>query len=844
MKRFIFKRPSAFIIILIVFSNCKVALIDISPDRPNGEVNGGVSTAGLVLNMAGDKNALYAIGLNSGVWKTQLNANGIFDAWKQLPQSPRYADCIAVDPGLPNHIAVGEREGDGIFPAQSNSGLWESYDGGKTFDPKYYFNPLWHPCRQDNTTQVVNGVVITNSSTTIITTPCGIARKEYLSKEFKYADLGIAVDEGGFTAIAMFKDWIVARTSNLIFISNDDGKTWGQPIIIQYNFQNQSFAENSQGELYSICIVQEPETNNVFVYIPATRNPNSPCLGSDKGLDNCLGVESSTCNYSSFLVFNKSNNTWNYQIIRERGIGVGWGGRVFMKSFFSPYNYLKSIVSGNTNLIYCGAQNIFKAKKILSDGTAEWENIANANVCGEPKKSDIHGDMWDYLLDPSGEYSYVSCDGGVYDYGLTPKQSTIDLSTDNKYVNLNEGLHISHIHEAFVAGYLGNRPANEHYGYGAQDNGGWQSISVGNATNWKNIYGGDANFCRGDQGNPNFIVTGTHLEAAVLQTFDNPAPAGVPIGGIAISHDQNCKCRNYYSSFQFIQTMANEGPRFYLDAVMLATLPLTFTTDNKNFTTIPQFAGTSGLVIMRNTAFALTPDIDKLNNGNTGWNVEVNNLPTGVQGMYVAGGHNDPTYFLICNQSGNTLLFKRKKSESQWTPINLPDKVTINNYSPGADQHAPFFVNPYNASELYVSCADGVYHGSLQLGVGNSHGIFIYQYFFKKDEQLTILVTGNGKYPVNTDFPGGNGNNVVRSNQSNLNAMFPLSCISFNRYHPQQVVASSPYTGVFYKNGDNEWKDFSDILPKPFTPVSSVNINNQGIYVTTEGRGIFKIVNY
>jgi len=847
MKTQTLKKVFAFTIIVIVFSNCKVALIDISADRPNGVSDGGVSTAGLVLNMAGDKNALYAVALNSGVWKTQLDANGNFDAWKQLPQSPRYAHCIAVDPSLPQHIAVGEREGDGIFPAQSNSGLWESYDGGKTFDPKYYFNPLSHPCRQDNITQVVNGVVITNNSTTIISTPCGIARKEYLTTEFKYADLNIAVDEGGFTAIAMFKDWIVARTRNLIFISNDDGKSWGQPVIIQYNFQNQSFADSSQGELYSVCIVQEPATNNVFVYIPATRNQSNPCPVSipDGGACNC-----------SFLVYNLQGQTWNYQAITERGIGTGLGGRVFMKSFFSPYSHLQSSVGGNSNLFYCAAQNLFRATKIFADGTAQWENIANGDIGGEPKPSGIHADIWDFLLDPSGAYSYVGSDGGVYDYALKPKQPTIDLSVDNKYVNLNSGLHISHIHEAFVAGYLGNRPGDEHYGYGAQDNGGWQSTTTNSTTHWKNIYEGDANFCRGDQGNSNFIVTGTHLASAALQTFNSTAPAGIPIGPITISNDQRCNvqpcagCRTYNSSFQFIQTMANEAPKIYMDAVMLATLPLTYTTDNINFPIVPEFVNKSGLAILRNSSFALKPDINTSALSSTGWSIEFNDLPAGVQTFYVSGGHNDPTYFLICNVSGITILYKRKKSETAWTIIPMPNKVIVNNYNPGlcgagiGDQHAPLFVNPYNSSELYVSCTDGIYHGSVILVVGNSPGIFIAKYFFKKDDQLTNLVTDNGKYPINTDFTGGNGLNVVRSNQSNLNAMFPISGVSFNRYHPQQVVASSPYTGVFYKNGDNDWKNLSGVLPKPFTPVSSVNINNQGIYVTTEGRGIFKIVNY
>src|SRR6266481_3842741 len=88
----------AAITVLIAFSGCNPSLTDISPDRSNGVSDGGISTAGLVLNMAGDKNALYAVALNSGIWKTAITDKNTFNNWVQLSQSPRYAHCIAIDP--------------------------------------------------------------------------------------------------------------------------------------------------------------------------------------------------------------------------------------------------------------------------------------------------------------------------------------------------------------------------------------------------------------------------------------------------------------------------------------------------------------------------------------------------------------------------------------------------------------------------------------------------------------------------------------------------------------------------------------------------------------------------
>ncbi len=812
------------LIVLLSVAGCKVSLTDISPDRSNGVSDAGSSTAGLVINMAGDKNGLYAIGLNSGVWKTETGNERQFNKWRQLPQSPRYAHCIAVDPQFPEHIAVGEREGDGSSIAQNSSGLWESFDGGATFKDKYYFNPLNHPCRQDNLTQVVNGVVITNKSTTLVSTPCGIARKEYFAPSFTYAHFTTSQDDQAFTAIAVFKDWIVARTETSIFISNDDGKTWSEHII-QLNFPNQDFVQGGREGIFSVCIIQVPQTNNVFVYVPVARNPNGPCILPDNGTGPCKLTpdDPPVCNYSSFLVFNNQSQQWNYQIIKDRGLGTGLGGRAFMKSFFSGNNTLQNTVGGNINLVYCGAQNIFKATSINADGTAVWENIANATIGCEPKPTNFHSDVWDFLLDPSGWYAWVGCDGGVYYHPMDTKQTKIGLSTNDQFSNLNSGLHTQHIHQSFVAGYLGNRPGEEHYGYGTQDNGNWKTVTVDGVTNWIKNDLGDVNIVEGDQGNPVFILTATNLQTAELESFNAP-PSGASTGRITISYNGG--------SFQFIQTLNNESPHLMLDAVMLATLPLQYQKD-KQFFNIPGDLGSkTGTVIIRNTSFAANPDIN-ISKG-AGWNIEFSDLPQGPQAFWVSGGHVAPTYFLLCNQSGNTIIYKRKKGESAWTQLVTPAGMQIIPYETGAVQHGPLFVNPYNPFEIYVSAMDGVYQGHIAVG----------GFLFDKDSDLTNLVSGNNKYPINKTFPGGNGKNVIWSNQSVLNAMYPVSWVSFNRYKPAQVVASSPFTGVFFKNGQAKWKDLSDVLPKPFTPVSSVNINNQGIYVTTEGRGMFLIRNY
>ena len=135
----------------------------------------------------------------------------------------------------------------------------------------------------------------------------------------------------------------------------------------------------------------------------------------------------------------------------------------------------------------------------------------------------------------------------------------------------------------------------------------------------------------------------------------------------------------------------------------------------------------------------------------------------------------------------------------------MPIDVQIFPYFPGFVQHGPLFVNPYNASEIYVSCFDGVYHGLFNTG----------SWTISRDDVLTKFLTDNGRFEIAGIFPGGNGRNVVYSNQSNLNSMYTLSSLSFNRYKTEQVVASSPFTGVFFKEGKKKLKEESKATPTP-----------------------------
>lgn len=77
------------------------------------------------------------------------------------------------------------------------------------------------------------------------------------------------------------------------------------------------------------------------------------------------------------------------------------------------------------------------------------------------------------------------------------------------------------------------------------------------------------------------------------------------------------------------------------------------------------------------------------------------------------------------------------------------------------------------------------------------------------------------------------------------NAMSTLSNMAFNRYRLDDIVAASPFTGLFYSpdNGAN-WTDLSRLLPNPLPPIASLSIDPLAIYVAPEGRSVMRIRGY
>jgi hypothetical protein len=113
-------------------------------------------------------------------------------------------------------------------------------------------------------------------------------------------------------------------------------------------------------------------------------------------------------------------------------------------------------------------------------------------------------------------------------------------------------------------------------------------------------------------------------------------------------------------------------------------------------------------------------------------------------------------------------------------------------------------------------------------------------------EELTLAVlkaAGSGKYPITARFSGGNGYQVVHFSQARF--MGALADVAFLRDNPKEMVASSPYTGVFYRNNVcGSWQNLSQFLPKPFPSIGSIGVDHEAMYAALDGRSIWRVLDY
>ncbi len=726
-------------------------------------------------------------GDSTHLYAVSLNAgiwrsNGANAQWQQLLNSPQRAYSLAVDPENPLHLVTGERQDDTIPPSSGTSGIWESFDAGDTWT--YILNPLNLGCSG----QAISSVVFDGRRNLFAGTTCGVARRLYKSTAFTI----VAGQSTAISALVATPNRIWARNGLDILFGDSAGDNWQTvKIPAKYSQPDEKFTLGA---------------TDGFAYI------------------DCCNVQPSVCGRENTLViYNVSSNTWYLQPRLTNTSdppatgcdGTGLGGSLFLRSFFTvPQN------AGSLILFDSSAQEVYEATPGVSDGIALTWNRPLGAFCKHCTNQDaVHSDTWDFLYVPPAGNEWVSNDGGVYEHQPLPVQP---------WRMRNWGLHTHHVHTLTLL----NGPS---IAYPTSDNDAWFSSFITSPSSWHATDLGDVNWSDGDVANAQHALVARDSSCASLVS---------PITGasqdIAITYDAVLEGPE---GFKIIQSLASENYAVNgaMDAVMLVRLPLHYhggvceapAPDLTVSGELGSAAHNGELYLIRNPHFDSNPNINK--SAGQGWSLEVA-VPLGTTRFWVSGGHANPVYYAYTRQAGQGHLYRHGVG-SQWQELNVQGKIA--DPTPYSDSQmvdsvfkGPVFVNPYNPAELYVLTATGV-------RVSEDSGTS-----FNPDTQLSQLITGNSTYRLLPGFAGDKAYNVRFTNRFNLNPMGALTSMAFRRDKPDTLVAASPYTGIFYKEGGGAWTDLNSFFPNPIAPISSVAIDSESIYFATEGRGIFRLIAY
>jgi hypothetical protein len=796
LSRFHFTKFRLGLVLLAASAVCACVVpteltgLDVSPNTANGvPADGAAQTSGVIPTLAGDTDNLYAVSLNAGVWQS-LNGG----PWAQLANSPQRAYSIAIDPTNKHHIAVGERDGDKRDPTKNASGVYESSDDGQHFT--FSFDPRSLGGCQSS--QAITGLAFSSGGALIAATACGVAVKPGQGQAWSFPNTAIGTN--WVTAVVASQTKVWARDANgTLIVSTNDPNIWN-PATAKPLPMGTSFA--GAGDIFSLAAFDD------YAFMST--------VGEDNGAGN---------NFAQLLIYDVKNDRWVFQkrifdpaenVNNDPNFGAlngtglcGCNGHRFVRG----YTFNGNNGPGRTVIFGAGQDMFMSTAQDPQTALLTWVRIAGdafystapANMNFKPQ---IHSDMWDVLVSSDGVTLWLSNDGGVVE----------NHQDGTGWLKRNDGLHTHHVHMLYAA------PLNTAYAYPTTDNSAW---FAGFSGDWAHDSTGDSNYAVGDVGSyPLFAFVERQPGVDTLTGFDDNVPdldvAQSPvIFGVTKAADTSF---DGPLTFNFIQTLYKGEPKpaSPIEAVMLAKMPLQYKDANTGalVTVIDRMGQTAAIV--RNPVWVNHPDINE--GKGAGWQLMADNLPAGTMGFLVAGGHANPVLYVL---AGNPLDLYRwdGKLPSSWTKLAINGRGQPSQLLPG-NPKGPVFVNPYVASVLYALTSAGIRYST---DSGNN---------WSDETALTNALTGGGVYPITGRFLP-NSTNVAQA--SHGVALGTLSDMSFYEVDPTRVVASSPYTGVFFNKGDGVWHDLGAGLPKPFTPISSVFVFLNVAVVGMEGRSIWQI---
>ena len=313
--------------------------------------------------------------------------------------------------GRINAIAFHPTDADIVYIGAPAGGLWESTDGGQT----------WNTLTDNQPTLGVSAIVVDHSNPDIIYIGTGDrdAGDAQGMGVFKSTDGGITFNPSntGMTSATVGRmimhptnsQIVIAATSSGIYKTTDEGASWTQSqsgnmkeVIFNASDPNTVYASAS-GNFY-----KSTDGGDSF-----TKITNGTPTGASRGV---IDVSAANPDYVYFFTTTSSSYYGTYLstdggdsfTLRSNSPNVmGWdcsggsGGQAW-------YDLDIAVDPTNENVIYAGGINCWKS----SDGAQSWSMVSNqTGQCGADA---VHADLHVLEWNPHNGFLYVGNDGGIW----------------------------------------------------------------------------------------------------------------------------------------------------------------------------------------------------------------------------------------------------------------------------------------------------------------------------------------------------------------------------------------------------------------------------------------------
>lgn len=800
-------------------------------DAGHAAITYSPSPTGVIYAVAGDQAVTYAISLNAGVWR-----GGAGLPWISLPKSPRFSQCLSVDPSDRSHIFVGERDGDAAAGAAANhAGLWESRDLGVTWS--YALNPLTLTLAGSSlacTSQAIPCVFATADGGLLAGTQVGVVQR--VGKAGPVLPLAGFWGRGPITGVAQTttnsRTLILARTVNQLLWSFDGGVTVnavGPPAQANDGAGNprQMVPASSPGLGFGFAAYGGRAAFIVSV------DPAYPRLAS--------------------LEFDVDANTWRVDSVGA-GDGTGLGGRLLIKAqpsagFAASTGQPFALLMGGAQTVHLGTTNGDPRVPSSARGIT-WRDVAETHWNPTPPdhylmqtQSDVHTDIWDVHLSehPEGDPELmIAGDGGIFGSALGHILST-STGKSPQYLALNDGLGTHHVHVARLID-----PSYAHRSgilTSTSDNDCWWLASrayAGQKPLWQtgsNL--GDGNAVVADPRVTDAVLLWRQADTTnIVRSMLAPTP---PLDGLAGIYP-SAHFSNEHQFSTVPRTMGSEKDQ--LDLVALARFGVTAadtiaTACDPNAPPLTNVGSGWRTVVVRTTDFAANRSISLPNPASAGWTL-LAEAPSGSQRVWASGNRRAPTLFfyaetVAATATGTQVLtafYRRLGGQNFYA--QLPGIGATAFPGPLCGMNGPLFVSPYDPNDVYAIATDGIW----QL-VGNG---------FALNAQLTALVTRSGTYPMLAGYVAdvlnnsgdGKGLNLLSTRARKLTTLVD---VAYDAADPYRVAIASAFGSVYFVDRrEGIWRDLTPLLPTPAAEIGSVSIAHDGVFIGYEGRSMWQVV--